>query len=130
MTDHRKYTRLPITVVTELHLEDGEILYGETSDISLDGAFIYLQAREITLFKRGDHCKMALVLTTGNGGFRVSFNIEVMHIQKDGIGIQLDDAEQLQYEDFIKLLLENAQDPSHILEEISAYPGEHFQLKK
>ena len=38
MTEQRKYTRLPIDVIVEIHLNDGTQLYGETADISLDGA--------------------------------------------------------------------------------------------
>ena len=58
MTDakeNRQYTRLPLDIMVELHLPDGTRLYGETADISLDGAFVNLTPPSVnSMLKRLD----------------------------------------------------------------------------
>jgi len=62
MTEQRKYTRLPLDVIVEIHLTDGAQLYGETADISLDGAFVILIPPPGIHI--GDTCRLELIIKT------------------------------------------------------------------
>lgn len=126
MTDHRKYTRLPLDVMVEIHLTDDTQLYGETADISLDGAFVILiPPPGINI---GDPCQLELIIKSGEGWVRVAFDCTIAHNKDDGIGLQFTSADNLHHETFLKLLIEGSSDVDSLLEELSQNPRKEFQF--
>jgi hypothetical protein len=125
MTDHRKYTRLPLDVMVEIHLADGTQLYGETADISLDGAFVILIPPPG--IKIGDSCRLELIIKTEEGWVRVAFECTIAHSKNEGVGLQFTSADTPHHESFLKLLIEGSNDIDNLLNELSQHPRKGFQ---
>lgn len=124
--EHRNYTRIPLEVVVELHLDDDTCLYGETGDLSLDGAFInFTTGARLEPGKTG---KLVLVINSEEGWVRVRFDATIVHVRNDGIGIRLDSAHSAHYSAFLKLLLEGNNDIDILLDELAHHPGEQFSF--
>lgn len=126
MTEQRKYTRLPLDVMVEIHLSDGTPLYGETADISLDGAFIILIPPPGIII--GDSCRLELIIKTEEGWVRVAFECTVAHNKEDGIGLQFDSADTPHHERFLKLFVDGNNDIDSLLDELSQNPRKDFQF--
>jgi len=125
-TNQRNYTRLPIDVMVELQLNDDTRLYGETTDLSLDGAFVALTLPpEI---ESGQPCSLVLILNTEDGWVRVVFASTIAHSRSDGIGIRFDGASLNHHESFLKLLIDGASDVDKLLDELSQHPRKEFQF--
>ena len=126
MTNQRKYTRLPIDVMVELQLSDNTRLYGETADLSLDGAFVALTPPpELEL---GQPCNLVLIINTEDGWVRVVFDSTIAHSRSDGVGIRFDGASLNHHESFLKLLIGGASDVDKLLDELSQHPRKGFQF--
>jgi PilZ domain len=125
-TDNRKYTRLPLDVVVEIKLEDDNRLYGETADISLDGAFVVLIPPPG--IETGQACSLELIIKTEEGWVRVAFECSIAHINDDGIGLQFNAADTPHHESFLKLLIDGCNDVDQLLEELSQHPRKGFQF--
>lgn len=124
--EQRNYTRLPIDVIVEIHLSDGTQLYGETADISLDGAFVILiPPPGINL---GDPCRLELIIKSEDGWVRVAFECIIAHNKDDGIGLQFTSADTPHHESFLKLLIEGSDDVDSLLNELSQNPRKEFQF--
>ena len=128
MTDHRKYTRLPLDVMVEIHLADGTQLYGETADISLDGAFVILIPPPG--INSGDSCRLELIIKTDEGWVRVAFECTIAHSKNEGIGLQFNSADTPHHESFLKLLIEGSNDIDGLLNELSQAPRKDFHYSK
>lgn len=126
MTDNRKYTRLPLDIIVEIKLEDGSRLYGETADISLDGAFVLLIPPPGV--KTGQSCNLELIIKAEEGWVRVAFNCSIAHSKDDGIGLQFDAADTPHHESFLKLLIDGSSDIDKMLRELSQHPRKEFQF--
>lgn len=124
--EHRNFSRIPIEVIVELHLDDGSCHYGETSDLSLDGAFIHFS--NAGTLSTGDSCQLVLVLKSEEGWVRVEFSVTVAHVHQEGVGIHLEAAESAHYAAFLKLLLGGTNDIDRLLEELSKNPGGNFRF--
>ena len=94
--ENRKYTRLPLDIIVEIHLADGTRLYGETADISLDGAFVNLTTP--SGIQQGQNCRLVLIIKSEDGWVRVEFDSTIAHSQNSGIGIQFEAANAAHYE--------------------------------
>ncbi|HEC20783.1 MAG TPA: PilZ domain-containing protein [Gammaproteobacteria bacterium] len=128
MTDNRKYTRLPLDVIVEIKLQDGSRLYGETADISLDGAFVMLiPPPGVTA---GQPCDLELIIKAEEGWVRVAFRCSIAHSKNDGIGLQFETANTPHHESFIKLLVEGSSNIDQMLEELSRHPRKEFQFSR
>ena len=124
--EQRNYTRLPIDVIVEIHLTDSTRLYGETADISLDGAFVILiPPPGINI---GDSCRLELIIKTEEGWVRVAFECTIAHNKDDGIGLQFTGADTPHHESFLKLLVEGSDDVDSLLDELSRNPRKEFQF--
>ena len=126
--EQRNYTRLPIDVIVEIHLTDGTQLYGETADISLDGAFVILIPPPG--IKLGDSCRLELIIKTDEGWVRVAFECTIAHNKDDGIGLQFTSADTAHHTSFLKLLVEGSDDVDSLLDELSRNPRNEFQFSK
>lgn len=124
--DNRKYTRLPLDVMVELHLADGTILYGETADLSLDGAFINITPPDNV--QQGQPCKLVLIINNEEGWVRVEFQSIVAHARNEGIGVRFESANAANHESFLRLLIDGATDIDQILDELSQNPGKEFSF--
>jgi hypothetical protein len=124
MTDHRKFTRLPLDVIVEIKLEDGNRLYGETADISLDGAFVLLIPPPGV--QSGQSCDLELIIKAEEGWVRVAFSCTVAHTKDDGIGLQFGSADTPNHESFLKLLIDGSDNIDQILDELSQHPRKKF----
>lgn len=126
MTNHRKYTRLPLDVIVEIKLEDGSRLYGETADISLDGAFVMLiPPPDVQPGQRSD---LELIIKAEDGWVRVAFGCSIAHIKDDGIGLQFEAADTPHHESFLKLLIDGSTNVDQMLDELSQHPRKEFQF--
>jgi hypothetical protein len=124
MTDHRKFTRLPLDVIVEIKLEDGNRLYGETADISLDGAFVLLIPPPGV--QSGQSCDLELIIKAEEGWVRVAFSCTVAHTKDDGIGLQFGSPDTPNHESFLKLLIDGSDNIDQILDELSQHPRKKF----
>lgn len=126
MTEQRKYTRLPLDVIVEIHLADDTQLYGETADISLDGAFvIIIPPPGLHL---GDPCRLELIIKNEEGWVRVAFDCTIAHNKDDGIGLQFTGADTPHHESFLKLLIDGSNDIDSLLNELSENPRKDFNF--
>jgi len=124
--EHRKYTRLPLDIMVELNMMDGTRLYGETADISLDGAFINLTPpSEIST---GQKCKLELIIKSEDGWVRVEFESTIAHTREEGIGVRFEAANAAHHESFLKLFIEGDHDIDKLLEELSQHPRSEFHF--
>lgn len=124
--EHRKYTRLPLDIMVELNMKDGTRLYGETADISLDGAFVNLTPpSEIS---NGQQCKLELIIKSEDGWVRVEFESTVAHTREEGIGVRFEAANAAHHESFLKLFIEGDHDIDKLLEELSQHPRSEFHF--
>ena len=124
--EHRKYTRLPLDIMVEIHLSDGARLYGETADLSLDGAFVNLTPPSD--LDAGKECKLELIIKSEDGWVRVEFNSTVAHVKNDGIGVRFEAANAAHHESFLKLFIEGDHDIDKLLEELSQHPRSEFHF--
>jgi hypothetical protein len=124
--EKRHYTRLPLTAIAELQLSDGSSVYGETADISLDGAFIHLAAQ--TSLAPAQQGTLRLWQSSGRDGRWARLNVTVMHVRPDGIGVRLDGAQMTHYSSFLRLLLDGAMEVDALLEEVASHPGPRFRF--
>jgi hypothetical protein len=118
--DNRKYTRLPIDVMVELRLGEAPPHYGETADVSIDGAFITLTPP--SGLQHGQACQLDLIIKTDEGWVRVAFHGSVAHIREDGLGVQFATADINHHETFLKLLINGTSDVDRLLEELGNHP--------
>jgi len=126
--NNRKYTRLPIDVMVELRLADSQPYYGETADVSIDGAFISLTPP--SGLHSGQPCHLDLILKTDDGWVRVAFNGTIAHIRDHGLGVQFDIADINHHEAFLKLLINGTEDIDRMLEELGNHPRAEFRFKQ
>ncbi|MBN4079464.1 PilZ domain-containing protein [Beggiatoa alba] len=126
MDELRKYTRLPLDIIVEIHLADGSRLYGETADISLDGAFVILISPPNIQLEQT--CTLELIIKNEEGWVRVSFECSIAHNKDDGIGLQFTRADTPHHESFLKLLLDGSNDIDKLLDELSQHPRKEFQF--
>jgi hypothetical protein len=131
MTDskeNRQYTRLPLDIMVELHLKDGTRLYGETADVSLDGAFVNLTLP--SSIEIGQKCRLELIIKSDEGWVRVEFNSVIAHSTNEGIGIRFEAANAAHHESFLKLFIEGDHDIDKLLEELSRHPRSEFHFSE
>lgn len=124
--EHRKYTRLPLDLMVEVYLADGTRLYGETADLSLDGAFVSLNPP--TDIEAGARCRLELIISSADGWVRVEFDSTIAHIKNDGIGIRFEAANAAHHESFLKLFIEGDHDIDKLLDELSQHPRSGFMF--
>lgn len=125
MSEQRNFTRLPLDIMAEIHLKDDTQLYGETADISFDGAFVVLTPPAgISI---GDLCRLELIIKTEEGWVRVAFECTIAHNKDDGIGLQFTGADTPHHESFLKLLIDGSDNIDGLLEELSQTPHKEFQ---
>ena len=124
--ENRRYTRLPLDIMVELHLTDGTRLYGETADISLDGAFVNLTPPPGIV--EGQKCKLELIIKSEDGWVRVEFDSLIAHSKSEGIGIRFEAANAAHHESFLKLFIEGDHDIDKLLEELSQHPRSEFHF--
>ena len=131
MTDakeNRQYTRLPLDIMVELHLPDGTRLYGETADISLDGAFVNLTPP--SNIKANQKCRLELIIKSEEGWVRVEFDSIIAHAKDEGIGIRFEQANAAHHESFLKLFIDGDHDIDKMLEELSRHPRSEFHFSE
>lgn len=126
--ENRKYTRLPIDVMVELRLADSPPHYGETSDVSIDGAFLSLTPP--SGLEIGQACHLDFILKTDDGWVRVAFGGSIAHIRDNGVGVQFDIADINHHESFLRLLISGADDIDRLLEELGNHPRADFRFKQ
>ena len=126
MIDNRKYTRLPLDVMVEIQLTDGTRLYGETADISLDGAFVILIPP--SGMHTGQSCSLEFIIKSEEGWVRVAFECTIAHNKGDGLGLQFESANTPHHESFLKLLIDGSKDVDKLLDELSQHPRSNFQF--
>ncbi len=119
MTDLRKFTRLPLDVIVEIKLEDGDRLYGETADISLNGAFVLLVPP--LGIQPGQPCNLELIIKTEEGWVRAAFSCTIAHSKANGIGLQFTSADTPHHESFLKLLIDGSDNIDQMLDELSQH---------
>lgn len=125
--DNRKYTRLPIDVMAELHIGDSDTMhYGETADVSIDGAFITMPIPEGT--QAGQSCRLDLVIKTDDGWVRVGFAGTIAHVRDEGLGVQFDMADTAHHESFLRLIMEGSSDVDQLLSELGNYSRGDFRF--
>lgn len=124
--NNRKYTRLGIDVIAELYLADGSCLYGQTADLSLDGAFVTLASP--TALREGDACRLVLLVQSGARWVQTEFQCVIVHLKEDGIGLRYTQASIQHHEAFLKLLIDGTDDVDTLLEELSHHPGTEFRF--
>jgi len=128
MTNHRKFTRLPLDVIVEIKLADGSRLYGETADVSLDGAFVLLIPPPGV--QSGQSCNLELIIKAEEGWVRVAFSCTIAHSKNDGIGLQFGSADTPHHESFLKLLIDGSDNIDQMLDELSQHPRKEFQFSR
>jgi hypothetical protein len=126
--ENRQYTRLPLDIMVELHLIDGTRLYGETADLSLDGAFVNLTPP--SSIEIGQKCRLELILKSDEGWVRVEFDSIIAHSKSEGIGIRFEEANAAHHESFLKLFIEGDHDIDKLLEELSRHPRSEFHFSE
>ena len=126
--ENRQYTRLPLDIMVELHLIDGTRLYGETADLSLDGAFVNLTPP--SSIETGQKCRLELILKSDEGWVRVEFDSIIAHSKAEGIGIRFEEANAAHHESFLKLFIEGDHDIDKLLEELSRHPRSEFHFSE
>ena len=126
--ENREYTRLPLDIMVELHLKDGTRLYGETADVSLDGAFVNLTPP--SSLEIGQKCRLELIIKSDEGWVRVEFDSEIAHSKSEGIGIRFEAANAAHHESFLKLFIEGDHDIDKLLEELSRHPRSEFHFSE
>jgi c-di-GMP-binding flagellar brake protein YcgR len=126
--ENRQYTRLPLDIMVELHLKDGARLYGETADISLDGAFVNLTPP--SSIEIGQKCRLELIIKSEEGWVRVEFDSEIAHSTNEGIGIRFESTNAAHHESFLRLFMEGNHDIDKLLEELSRHPRSEFHFSE
>ena len=126
--ENRQYTRLPLDIMVELHLADGTRLYGETADLSLDGAFVNLTPPSSV--ETGQNCRLELIIKSEDGWVRVDFDSIIAHSKNDGIGIRFEESNAAHHESFLKLFIEGDHDIDKLLEELSRHPRSEFHFSE
>ena len=122
--ENRKYTRLNLDVMAEVHLPDGSCLYGETADLSLDGAFVSLAPPRG--LSNGERCRLLLILKSHDNWVKTEFQASIAHVKEDGVGLRFEQANIKHHEAFLKLLIDGADNIDVLLEELSGNPRTEF----
>ncbi len=114
--ENRQYTRLPIEVVVQLQLPDDSHCYGETGDLSFEGAFIAMSPPEG--LQVGDGCWVELLIKSPQGWIRTALKSTVAHVHTGGVGVHFEEATMQNHEAFLRLLLEGSDDMDRLLDEL------------
>jgi len=125
--ENRRYTRLPLEVVVQLQLPDDSHYYGETGDLSFDGAFIAMTPP--AGLQVGVGCWLELLIKFEEGWVRTALKSSVAHIRADGVGVHFEEAAMHNHEAFLRLLLEGSDDIDRLLEELGRQPHGHFRFR-
>jgi hypothetical protein len=116
-------------IMVELRVGDNDTLYyGETGDISIDGAFITMSIPgDIEV---GQDCRLELVIKTEDGWVRVGFSGSIAHLREEGIGVQFNMADTNHHESFLRLIMEGTNDMDQLLTELGNYSRDDFRFKE
>lgn len=107
--ERRKNIRLPLAFRASLKSSKPLIHKGQSRNISFGGVFIELD--RIPIVKNGDYFSLQLLS-------RVEFTCQVIHSNPAGIGLQFDFILIKYYEQFKKMMLNNAPDPDRMIKEL------------
>ncbi|MEG3638882.1 PilZ domain-containing protein [Magnetococcus sp. PR-3] len=90
----RQEERKPFVTELIFHAEDGTIYTGQTTDVSLSGAFLHTQLPEGTKLAHGDEGVVEVTLDQGGRSYTMSFPCRVARITPAGIGLFFDEVDE------------------------------------
>ena len=124
--NQRRHTRVTVDVVAEILLPDGELLYGEAANLSMDGAYVLLPSGRRPAV--GAACTLRLHLESHGRRGVVDFDAQVVRCDEDGTGLQFRAANADAYGRLLALLEQRAVDLDTVLEELARDPGAGFRV--
>ena len=118
VTQRRQFTRVPLTVSAELRVPDGRRVRGETSDLSLMGAFVLADAMLAPLTE----CDMYLLVEGRQPSpVRLRLRGKVVRAAENGFAVQFTAMTRECY-DNIKIILQYRADQDQIEKEGQRHP--------
>lgn len=117
----RKYTRLPIHVTTELHMNNGGIHRCISNNISFGGVLVDLP--EDFDLASDDTCGLSLILQEQPERVEIKFKCKAIHMGNNEIGLKFIGVYADHYKDFVYMMVNESENPDILLEEMSKNPG-------
>lgn len=123
-SNNRRHQRLDIEASATIKLRDGQVFEGRTRNISYKGAFFeFDRASEII---QGEYCLLTIDVKDELNSMVLKLKCKVIHTHEEGVGVEIKDFYDDDYNDFVFLLANNSPDPEKFLAELSEQP--EFQL--
>lgn len=120
--NNRKHTRLPIKVMAELLFDDLRLYHGTTQNLSFGGAYIQLATQHDV--PPENYCQLTLVLREKPERTAIQIKCEVVHADKNGVGLRIHAINIDDYKDFKQLLLSHTPAPIVLLDELRNNPSQ------
>lgn len=117
--EQRNFTRCPVHARTEVRLDNGLLMEGESRNVSLNGMLITSER----LLPVGNTCRVALMLHGNVDNFRIEMHGQVVRVDEAGIAIEFSQIDLESLEHLRKLVLYNADDADHVQDEIDQSTG-------
>lgn len=119
-SDNRRHQRLDIEASAKIKLKNGKVFDGKTRNISYKGAFFeFDQVSEVI---QGEYCLLTIDVKDALNSMVLKLKCKVVHAHEDGIGVEIKDFYDDDYNDFVFLLANNSPDPEKFLAELSEQP--------
>ncbi|MEO5355064.1 MAG: chemotaxis protein CheX [Magnetococcus sp. XQGC-1] len=121
MSDNRRHTRVKPPIEVSVQCENGSVYRGTINDLSVSGVHIKLSS----VFDLGP-CLNGLVkmkLGADDAPYVAEFSGEIVRIEKDSVVCGMKGADPESFQQLKKVILEYANDPKKIIEEIKINQG-------
>lgn len=118
--DARKHTRISLWAAAVLFLDGGITLSGRAENPSFGGVFLKTDPAEAT---EGESGTLELSPAGNEGSGPIRFLCQVVRLEPRGLGLQLTQTDLESYERFRSFILQDADDPDALLDELRVTPG-------
>lgn len=121
MFEKRMHQRLPLELSVCLKLQDGKILQCKTKNISFGGMLL----DSVDDFDMDPGCRVDCVLSLPKKrtGLDIDFECQGRHINANGIGLQFESMDFINYNHFKWLMIQNHPEPDKLVDELIENPG-------
>lgn len=130
ITERREYTRIQCAATSLLRFPDGSDLSGLTRDVSFGGAHVDCASppESIQPSTRSSYVPCTLVLHPdgGDDSLPITLHCHLMYLEGLRAGLRFTGAEEADFTRFRTFLLDHAEDPEVLLEEMRVFPNPAF----
>lgn len=116
-SEARKFSRSPVSVRLQVRLDNGILIEGETRDVSFTGLWFQTD-RSLPL-----DSTVRILIEYAPGSERIDTRGKVVRVDEGGVAIEFIDPREESEEHLQRLVLDNAENETSVLEEFKRHFG-------